>query len=570
MKNREIASMFYEMADILEMQGVDWKPNAFRKGARSIEGLSTPIEQIYAKGGVKALMEISGIGQALSSKIEEFLKTGKMKEFDKLVKSIPKGVEEMMHVPGLGPKKVMRLYKKLKITSLSELESAAKAGKLSKLDGFGAKSEQDILRGLGLVKQGAQRKLLGLALPLAREISERMLKVPGVKKAQPAGSLRRMKESVGDIDILVISSKPAKVMEAFTKMPEVQTVLAKGATKSTVILKDGVQADVRVLEERSFGGALQYFTGNTDHNVVLRQLAIKKGLKLSEYGIFKNGRYVCGRTEKEVYAKLGLPYIEPELRENQGEIQAGLKRKLPDLIPYNAIKGDLHMHTKWSDGLHSVEEMARAAKQLGYKYIAITDHSKSQHIAHGMEEKRLLQYLKEIEKVENKVGIRILKGSEVEVLADGSLDYSDNILKKLDIVLAAVHSGFKSPREQITKRILKALSNAYVNILAHPTGRLINQRDPLNFDFDKIASFAAKQGIALEIDSYPARLDLKDILARRAVELGCKLSIDTDSHAVDHLRFMELGIAQARRGWVEAKDVINTWPLAKLEKFLWR
>ncbi len=570
MKNREIASMFYEMADVLEMQGVDWKPNAFRKAARSIEGLSAPIEQVYAKGGVKALMEISGIGQALSSKIEEFLKTGKMKEFDKLVKSIPAGVEEMMHVPSLGPKKVMMLYKKLHIKSLAELESAAKAGKLRKLAGFGAKSEQYILRGLGILKQGAGRSLLGIALPLAKEFAERLSKIPGVKRAEPAGSLRRMKETVGDIDILVISSKPANVMDFFTKMSEVQSVLAKGPTKSTVVLKDGIQSDVRVLDEKSFGAALQYFTGSKDHNIALRQIAIKKGCKLSEYGLFKKDRYVCGRTEKEIYAKLGLPYIEPELRENQGEIEAALKHKLPKIIPYNAINGDLHMHTNWSDGLHTIEQMARAAEKMGYKYIAITDHSKSQHIAHGMEEKRLAQYLKEIDKVQNKVKIRILKGSEVEVLADGSLDYSDKILKQLDIVLAAVHSGFKAPRQQTTKRIMNALSNHYVNILVHPTGRLINQRDPLDFDFDKVASFAKEQGIALEIDSYPSRLDLKDVLARRAVELGCKLSIDTDSHAIGHLRFMELGIAQARRGWVEAKDVINTWPLAKLEKFLCR
>ena len=500
--------MFFEMADILEMQGVDWKPNAYRKAGRALETLSEPVEQVYAKGGIKALMGISGVGQSLASKIEEFLKTGKMKEFDQLAKKIPRGVEEMMHVPGLGPKKVMKLYKKLKIKSLSDLERAAKAGKLSKLAGFGAKSEQDILRGLGILKQGAERALLGIALPLAHEFSERLLKVDGVKKVEPAGSLRRMKDTVGDIDLLVISSKPAKVMDVFTKLPEVQTVLAKGATKSTVILKDGIQADVRVLDDKSFGAALQYFTGNKDHNVALRQRAIKKGYKLSEYGLFKKDRYVCGRTEKEIYAKLGLSYIEPELRENQGEIEAALKRKLPKLIPYNAMKGDLHMHSKWSDGLHTIEQMAKAAQQKGYKYIAMTDHSKSEHIAHGMDEKRLVQYLKEIDKLQKNFKIRILKGAEVDILADGSLDYDNKYLKELDIVLAAIHSRFKSSRQDMTKRILKAFENPYVNVFVHPTGRLIGQREPYDFDFEKVAKVAAERGIALVIDAYPTRLDL--------------------------------------------------------------
>ncbi len=569
-KNREIAELFVEMADVLEMLGVDWKPNAYRKAARSFETLNEPVEKLYAEGGVKALLEIPGIGQGLADKIEEFLKTGRVKEFEKLSKKIPDGVEEMMHVPGLGPKKVMRLYKKLKIAGLEQLKKAALAGKLRKLEGFGQKSEQDILRGLEIVKKGAERKLLGIALPLAREIAERLLRVDGVSRAEPAGSLRRMKESVGDIDVLVISSKPAKVMDVFTTMPEVQTVLAKGPTKSTVILKDGVQADVRVLEEKSFGAAMQYFIGSKEHNVVLRQIAIKKGLKLSEYGLFKKDRYVCGRTEKEVYAKLGLPLIPYELRENQGEIEAALKGKLPDLIPYDAMKGDLHMHTKWSDGLHSVEQMARAAEQRGYKYIAITDHSKSERIANGMDEKRLLQYLRELDKVQDEFKIRILKGAEVDILPDGSLDYDDKYLKQLDIVLAAVHSRFKSSRQDMTTRILKAFENPYVNVFAHPTGRLIGQREPYDFDFEKVAKAAKERGIALEVDAYPSRLDLKDLHVKAAVELGCKISIDTDSHSVEHLRFMELGIAQARRGWAEAKDVINTWPLNKLEKFLRR
>jgi len=569
-KNREIASMFFEMADVLEMQGVDWKPNAYRKAARAVETLSEPVEKVYSLGGIKALMEIPGVGQSIASKIEEFLKTGRVKEFEKLSKKIPKGVEEMMHVPSLGPKKVMKLYKKLKIKSLDDLKKAASAGKLRRLEGFGAKSEQDILRGLEIVKKGAERTLLGIALPIAREFAERLSKVEGVTRAEPAGSLRRMKESVGDIDILVISRKPAKAMNVFTTMPEVQTVLAKGPTKSTVILKDGLQADVRVLDEKSFGAAMQYFIGNKEHNVALRQLAIKKGFKLSEYGLFRKDRYVCGRTEKEVYARLGLPLIPHELRENQGEIEAAMKRKLPELIPYDAMKGDLHMHTKWSDGLHTIEQMAKAAEKRGYKYIAITDHSKSEHIANGMDEKRLMQYLKELDKIQDKMKIRILKGSEVDILADGTLDYDNKYLKELDIVLAAVHSRFKSTKQEMTKRILKAFENPYVNVFVHPTGRLIGQRDPYDFDFEKVVKAAKERGIALEVDAYPSRLDLKDSHVKAAVEMGCKISIDTDSHSVDHLRFMELGVAQARRGWAEAKDVINTWQWQKLEKFLRR
>ena len=422
-KNSEIADLFYEAADYLEMQNVDWKPMAYRKAARALETLSEPVEKVYQRGGVKALMEIPGVGQGLAMKIEEFLKTGKVKELTKLLKKIPKGVEEMMHVPGLGPKKVMNLYKKLGITSLNKLKEAATVGKLRKLSGFGLKSEQDILRGLEILKRGAERALLGTALPVAREFAERLSRVSGVEKAEPAGSLRRMQETVGDIDILVISTKPGKVMDFFTTMPEVRTILAKGQTKSTVILNNGVQADVRVLDEKSFGAALQYFTGNKDHNIALRQMAIKKGYKLSEYGLFRKDRYVCGRTEKEIYAKLGLPYIEPELRENHGEIEAALKGILPDLISYNALVGDLHTHTKWSDGLHTIEQMARAAENRGYKYVAITDHSKSTHVANGMDEKRLSKYLKEIELVQKKVDIRILKGSEVDILPDGSLDF---------------------------------------------------------------------------------------------------------------------------------------------------
>lgn len=570
MKNREIAGLFNEMADVLEMQGVQWKPAAYRKAARSLETLGEPVENVYKDGGKKALQEIPGVGESLAEKIEEFLKTGKMKEHEKLAKKVPKGVEEMMRVPGLGPKNVMKLFKELKIKSVKELEQAAKKGKLRNVEGFGKKTEEDILRNVKLVKKGQERKLLGLVLPIAREMRERLSKVDGVKRVELAGSVRRMKETVGDVDILVISREPKKVMDVFTSMEEVQRVVARGTTKSTVRLKDGLQVDVRVLEEKSFGAAMQYFTGSKDHNVKLRQRAMKKGFKLSEYGLFKGKKQVAGKTEEGIYKKLGLPFIPPELRENQGEIEAAEKKKLPRLVPYGALKGDLHLHSAWSDGSDSVLEMAKAAEKRGCRYIAMTDHSKSERIAKGMDEKRLKKYVKEIDKVQKKVKVRILKGSEVNILADGSLDYSDKVLKELDVVLVAIHSRFKSSKKEMTERILKAFENKRVNVFVHPTGRLIHQREGYAFDFDRVAKAAAKKGIALEIDSYPSRLDLNDALVRRAVEHGCKIAIDSDSHATEHLRFAELGVAQARRGWVEEKDVINAWSLSKLKKFLKR
>jgi len=569
-KTQEIVDIFYEIADILELRQVPWKPAAYRKAARTLETLSEGVEEIYKRGGLKELMEIPGVGERLAKKIAEYIETGKMKEHQRVKRMIPPGVEEMMHVASLGPKKAMRLYQKLHIKSVSQLEHAAKAGRISRLKGFGKKSEQDILRGLSFLKLRKERTLLGTALPIAREIVGRLKKIKGVKAAEAAGSLRRMKETIGDIDILVIAKNSKPVMDFFTAMPDVATVLAKGATKSMVMLKQGIQTDVRVLDERSFGAALQYFTGNKDHNIELRKIAIKKGWKLSEYGLFKrSGGYIAGRTEREVYRALGLPYIEPELRENTGEIEAARKHTLPKLIGYDDIKGDLHVHTNWSEGGQTIEEMARAARAVGRKYIAICDHSKSQKISHGLNEKRLLKQIAEIDKVNKRLGdFRLFKGTECDILPDGSLDLADSALKQLDIVVAAVHSRFKSPKSEMTKRICRALENPLVTILGHPRGRLINERAPYAIDFEKICETAKANGKLLEINSFPSRLDLDDVNIRAAKELGVKFSIDTDSHAKDHLRFIELGIAQARRGWLGPKDVINTLPLKKFEKFV--
>ncbi|MBD3303535.1 DNA polymerase/3'-5' exonuclease PolX [Candidatus Woesearchaeota archaeon] len=571
MKNLEIAGIFYELADILEIKEVKWKPRAYRKAASAIETGSKDVEKIYEKGGLKALKKIPGVGEAIAGKIEEFIKTGKIKEYERLKKSVPAGIEKITDVPGMGPKKALLLIKKLKIKSIKDLEKAAKEGKIRRLSGFGEKSEEDILKGIDLLKSSAGKMLLGKALPISQDLIKELKNLKEVKQINIAGSTRRRKEVVRDLDILCVSSNPKKVMDFFTKLSAVSSVIAKGSTKSSVRLKSGINCDFRVVEEKSFGAALQYFTGSKDHNIRCRQIAIKKGMKLSEYGLFKkkSDKYVCGRTEKEVYKKLGMQFVEPELRENRGEVEAALKNKLPKLIGYGDIKGDLQMHTRYSDGANSIEDMARAAKEMGYEYIAITDHSKSEYIAHGMDEKRLSKYMDEIDKVNKKLkGIRILKGAEVDILKDGSLDYADKYLKKLDIVLAAVHSRFKSSEKEMTRRILKALENRHVNILAHPTGRVIGKRKQYSVNLGKVFDACRDNTVWPEINAFPSRLDLNDSNAKYAVEKGLKLTINTDSHSTDQLRYMEFGIATARRGWARKKDIINTLPWKKFEKLI--
>ncbi|MBW3019651.1 PHP domain-containing protein, partial [Candidatus Woesearchaeota archaeon] len=422
--------------------------------------------------------------------------------------------------------------------------------------------EQDILENIGMKRKSAGRTLLGIALPIARDLVGQIRKIKGVKKVEIAGSIRRMKATIGDIDILAIAGP--SVINAFTKLNSVKRVLVKGPTKASVILDSGMQADLRVLPEKSFGAGLQYFTGNKDHNVALRKIAIKKKYKLSEYGLFRNDKYVCGRTEKEIYAKLGLPFIPPELRQNKGE----LENPVPNLVKLSDIKGDLQMHSKFSDGNNTILEMAKKCESMGYKYMAITDHSQSEHIAGGMDLKKLRKYLKEIDAVRKKVKIKILKGAEVDILSDGALDYPDKVLKELDIVLVAIHRGFKQPVKKMTDRICKALQNPHVNILVHPTGGVIGERRPYAVDLERVAEVAKKNKVALEIDSFPSRLDLNDENARLVLKKGCRLSIDTDSHSVDQLWAVDLGVGQARRAGAESKDIINTWPLSKLEKFL--
>jgi len=571
MKNQEIAQIFYNIADILDMKNVAWKPVAYRKAARSLESLSKPIEDIFKEGGIKALEDIPGIGEGLAKKIIQYIQTGKIKEYEKLKKKLPKGLLQLMEIQGIGPKKAQKLYKKLGIKNIKDLEKAAKKHKIKKLKTFKEKTEENILKGIDLFKRKKGRMLLGLALPQAREISSELKKIKGVQRIEFAGSLRRMKETIGDIDILVITKNPKPVMDTFTKMSSVKRVLAKGETKSAVILKTGLQVDVRVLKPLEFGSALQYFTGNKDHNIKLRGIAIKKGFKLSEYGLFskRGGKRVAGKTEKEIYKKLGMSYIDPELRENSGEIEAAMKGKIPRLITLKDIRGDLHIHTKASDGTNTIQEVAEACKKLGYEYICISEHSKSTSIAGGINEKQLEKQIKEIKKWNKKIsGIKILTGIEVDILPDGSLDFSDKILKELDVVTASIHKKFKMSKKNMTKRILKAISNDNIDVLGHPTGRMIGKRPAYEFDFDKVFKAAKNTKTALEINCQPVRMDLDGSLVKKAKEFGAKFAICTDSHNLSQLNAIELGIAMARRGWCGKKDVLNTLPLNKFLKSL--
>jgi DNA polymerase (family 10) len=571
MKNFEIVKILNEIAIFLDMDNVQFKPRAYEKAAKSIEALEEPVEDIYKRGGIKALMEIPGVGQSIAEKIEELIKTGKLKYHEELKKKVPVDLESFSGIEGLGPKKIKILWQKLKIKNIDDLEKAALAHKISKLPKFKEKTEQNILKGIEFAKKSKGRYILGLTVPLIREIENRLKNLPYVKKAEVAGSVRRMKETIGDADFLVVSDEPEKVMKFFVSMSEVINVIGKGETKSSVKLKNGMNADIRVLSEKSFGAALQYFTGNKDHNIALRRIAQDKGWKLSEYGIFKGNKQIAGKTEEEVYEKLGLKWIPPELRENTGEIDAAMKNKLPKLIEYNDLKGDLQISTNWTDGNNSILEMAEEAKKLGLDYIAITDHTKSLAMTGGLDEKKLLQQVKEIEKINEKIeGIRILSGAEVNILKDGSLDISDKALSQLEVVGVAVHSHFNQPKDEMTKRVIKAMENEHADILFHPTSRVIQRRDPIELDIEKMIQTAKDTGTILDIDAYPDRLDLKDEYIKHAVSVGAKLDISSDAHSKLHFHFLEFGIAQARRGWATAKDIVNTRNVEEFLKMLKR
>ncbi|TWU53776.1 DNA polymerase/3'-5' exonuclease PolX [Candidatus Brocadiaceae bacterium B188] len=566
LKNHEIASLFERIADIMELKGENtFRINSYRKAARVIGDLTEDIEEI-AK--TQKLTDIPGIGKGTAEKIIEYINTGKMSKYEEVKKGVSEETVGLMQIPGLGPKTVSLLSRELGIVGLRDLENALQAGKLKGLFGIGEKKIENIAKGIELFKISQQRISIGLAYPIVKRIIAELQRNPHMKDIQAAGSLRRMKETVGDIDILVSGAKGAEIVKAFAKMRGVTQVLAAGDTRGSVRVEEGVQVDVRVVCEDDFGSALQYFTGSKEHNIHLREIAKKKGFKINEYGIFKGDKKVGGRFEQEIYRILGMDWIPPELRENRGEIEAAQKGMLPNLIKLSDIKGDLHNHSNWSDGTPTLEEMAVHAMKMGYQYLAVSDHSRSLHVANGLKEEELLEEIEEIDRLNKKFnGFTLLKASEVDIKADGTLDFPDKLLEKLDVVVASIHSGFKQGREKITERMVAAIHNHYVNIIAHPTGRLISKREGYEIDMDKVIGACSETGTALEINCCYDRLDLNDINCRKAKESGVMIAISTDAHHVDQMWMMELGVGIARRGWVEKKNVINTLFIDKLKAF---
>lgn len=570
MNNLEIAQIFYEIADLLEIKGVRFKPRAYRRAAQTIETLPETLSEIYGRG---ELEKIPRIGSSIATKIREILDTGELEYLEELREELPQGLRELVEIEGIGPKMALTLHRELKISSIDQLETAAKQGRLRGLRGFGEKTEENILQGIAMYRSAQERFLLGYTLPMALELKEQLEKCGSVNRISLAGSIRRRKETIGDVDILVTSGEPLKVMDSFVTLPQVKRVIAKGTTKSTVLLTNNLQVDLRVVDGESFGSALQYFTGSKEHNIKLRELALKRSWKLSEYSLQdkETNKRVAGENEESIYRSLGLSYIEPELRENRGEVEAALEGKLPRLIGYKGVRGDLHVHTDWSDGAYSIREMADEAKRLGIEYLAVCDHSKTLRIARGLTEEGLTKQMKEIRKVNDEMeGFTILSGVEVNIKADGSLDIENRVLMDLDIVVASVHSGFKQPREEMTKRVLTAIHNDYVNVIGHPTGRIINKREPYQIDLSKVFEAASAQRVFMEINAFPNRLDLSYIDCLKAKDYGVKMAIGTDAHNKDQLRYIELGVATARRGWLEPEEVVNTLTAEELKTALKR
>jgi DNA polymerase (family 10) len=568
MINKEIAKILHEMAILLEMKEVSFKPRAYEKVASVIEALAEDVEEIYKHGGLKALEDIPGVGRSIGEKIEEYIKTKHIKEYENLKKEIPVDIEGLVAVEGIGPKTILRLYKKLGIKTRNQLEEAATEGRLAK-GGFSKKTEENILKSIGFLKKEHGRYLLGEIMPVAQIILERIRSLPEVRSVEFAGSLRRMQETVGDLDFIAFSDKPAEVIEKFIKFPEIQDIHSKGEHKTLVRLNIDTDADLSVVSPESLGSALIAWTGDKQHNITLRTLAEKKSWMLNDYGLWQGKTLLASKTEEEVYKKLGMDWIPPEIRNNTGEIEAALEGKLPHLIGYDEMKGDLQIQTNWTDGKNSIEEMAKAASELGHEYILITDHTKSLAMTGGSDEKRLVKQMDEIDKIQKKFSdIKILKGAEVNIMPDGTLDIDDETLAKLDVVGAAVHSRFNMSEKDMTARIKRAMENPNVDIIFHPTGRLIQKREAYKVDMDELLKTAKKTKTVMEIDAFPDRLDLKDEYIRKAVKLGVKLSIDTDAHSVAHLKFLRYGIAQARRGWAEKKDIINAHDWKTMLKML--
>jgi len=560
MKQLEIAELFQQMADLLELQGANvFRIRAYRKAAQNLESLTHDVERLNQED---RLREIPGIGVDLAQKIREYLTRGSIQEIEQLRRKIPKGMLELLDIPGVGPKTSKLLYEQLGVSSISQLKQAARHHKLCRLPGFQEQKEQNILKGIDIVQRGRERMDLGRAWSLANHILEMLQAIAGVRRAESAGSLRRMKETIGDIDLLVSATDPSRVMKRFTTAPFCSRVLAAGETKSSILTPERIQVDLRVVGPASFGAALQYFTGSKEHNVHVREMAVRRGLKINEYGVFraKTDRRVAGREEEEVYRALGLPWIPPELREDTGELEAALTGRLPRLLERDAVRGDFHIHTNWSDGSHSLEEVAKVGWRRGYQYLAICDHSQSLKVAHGMSEQRLKDQMKQIRALNRKFhNFQLLIGAEVDILNRGVMDYPNELLRELDFVIGSIHSGFRQDQTTITNRIVQAMRNPYVTMIAHPTGRLMGQREPYAVDLDVVFRVAKATHTALEINAYPKRLDLNDVAARRAKEVGVMLAISTDTHSLDQLDNMTIGIGVARRAWLEPKHVLNSF-----------
>ncbi len=570
MKNAVLSELFDQMADIMEILGEDrFRINTYRRVSRIIADMPTDIETLLASGDLE---KTPGIGKSSLAKIEEFIKTGTITAHKQLLKKIPPTLLELLTIPGVGPKSVKAVYEKLNVKTIAGLKKAISSGSLAKLPGFGDKKAAAIAKGIGFLEKSTGRIRLDQALVAADIVTGFLKKLPGIGKIQTAGSVRRRAETIGDVDILVVAKSGKKIIDAFTKAAFVQQVLAAGPTKGSAIIRTEtvpVHVDVRVVPKESFGAAAQYFTGSKQHNVRLREIAVKAKLKLNEYGLFKSNKRIAGATEKEVYRKLGMDFIDPLLRENRGEIEAAKTHALPELIDFKDIKGDLHVHTNASDGHADISEMVRAAADLGYKYICITDHSKSSAIANGLSGKQLANQIKQIRELNEKIkGITIFAGTETDILADGSVDFDNKLLADLDFVIASIHSGLAGPREKVTTRTLKAMDNPYVNCIAHPTGRLIGQREPMDIDIAAVIKHAAQTHTALEINANPWRLDLKDTHCKMAVEAKAILVIGTDSHSTADFSLIDFGVATAARGWATKSDILNTLSPAQVQSWV--
>ncbi len=571
MINEEIADIFEKMARVLAFKGEDrFRILAYERAARSLRDLEEDLTSIAQAG---KLEDIPGIGHDLSEMIQEYIKTGRIRRFEREHRGVPDELIELMSIPGLGPKTLALLHKKFRIKDFEGLKRLIDSGALLKLRGFGEKKIENIKRGINLWLASKQRMPLGVALPLAERLLGEIRKNNLIEKAEVAGSLRRRRETIGDMDVLITSQDGLQALRELSRLPMVEQVIALGPTKASLIIEGGIQVDIRAVAEESFGAALQYFTGSKEHNVHLRAIAHERGLKINEYGVFRGDKKLGGEEEEDVYRLMKMAFILPELREDRGEIEAALAHKLPKLIETSDLRGDLHAHTNYSDGLSTIEEMAEQAAELGYDYIALTDHSPSSRIARGLDLDRLEKKIEELEAVRKKMRgrkPRILFGTEVDILASGELDYPDRILSRFDVVTASVHSAFRQSRDQMTDRLLDAIASPYVHIIGHPTARLLGSRDPVEFDFERVVKAVAGAGIALEINGSPFRLDLTDTMARAAKDAGALLAINSDAHSATQLGQIRFGVFQARRGWVEAASVVNTWPWVKLKSWLRR